>query len=101
MDKSHKVEGSCLGQRGTREFLWQEGFTSSDIHRRLSEVCGETPPAGSTVFSRLRSYYSGQQTEQETVREWYGNTPREWFSVAIRKRDGMAAIYNLGGNMLS
>ena len=101
MDKSHKVEGCCLGQRCSRGFLWQEGFTPSDIHRQLSAVCGETPPAGSTVFSRLRIYYSGQQTEQETVREWYGNTSREWFSEAIRKLKGTAAIYNLGGNMLS
>jgi hypothetical protein len=42
------------------------------------------------MFNRLLNYYSGQQTEQETVREWYGNTPREWFSEAIQKLKGTA-----------
>jgi hypothetical protein len=75
--------------------------TPSDIHRRLSEVCGGKPHAGRTVFSQLRSFYSGQQTEPAAVRVWYGDTPREWFSEAIRKLKGMAAIYNLGRTVLS
>jgi hypothetical protein len=75
--------------------------TPSDIHRRLSEFCRGKPHAGSTVFSQLRSFYSGQQTEPAGVRVWYGDTPREWFSEAIRKLKGMATIYNLEVTMLS
>jgi len=70
MDKSRKMEGDYRGLRWTTWSLWEEGVTPSDIHRRLSAVCGQIAPARSTVFNCVRSFGSGKAAAQVSVHEW-------------------------------
>ena len=78
------MEGNYLGRMWTTWFLWAEGVKLSDIHRRLSAICGEKAPAGSTVINCVRSFKCGK----ETVREWHRDTAKEWFGDANRKLPG-------------
>jgi hypothetical protein len=70
MDKICKMEGDYHEQRRTTWFLWEEDVAPSDIHRRLSAVCGQKAAARSTVFSWARGVNSGKETAQATVDEW-------------------------------
>jgi hypothetical protein len=61
------MEGEYRWQRLTTWFLWKEGVKPSDIHRRLSTICGKKAPAGSTVCNRARSFNSDKETIQAAV----------------------------------
>jgi hypothetical protein len=62
-----------------------EGVKASDIHRRLSAICGEKATARSTVLNWVQNFTSGKDTALAIVREWYRDTLKEWFCEAIRK----------------
>jgi hypothetical protein len=46
----------------------EEGVKRSDIHCRLSAICGEKEPESSSMFSWLRSCISGNQTAQKSAK---------------------------------
>jgi len=95
MDKSRKMEGDYDGLRWTTWSLWEEGVTPSDIHRRLSAVCGQKAPTRSTVFNWVRSFSSGKAASQVAVHEWYNNITNIR-SVKPPGSKDMAPMYNIG-----
>jgi len=92
---SRETEGDYHGRLRT---IWKEGVKPSDIHSRLSAVCGETAPKPSTVY-RLQSFNSAMATTlATTVHEWYCTILKEWFTEAIHKISrGRQRCVDLGG----
>ena len=95
MDNSRKMESDYRGLRRTAWSLWEKGVPPSDIHRRLSAVCGQTAPARSTVFNWVRSFSSGKATAQVAVHGWYNNITNIG-SVKPPGSKDMAPMYNIG-----
>ena len=67
MDKGRKMEGDYRRQKWPTWSLRKEGVTPSDIHRRLSAVCGQKAPAHSTVFNWVQNFSSGNATAQAAL----------------------------------
>jgi len=63
-------------------FLWKEGVTLSDIHRRLTAVCGHKAPPGLTMFNWVPKFNSRKAAAQVAVQEWYRNVTKLRFSEA-------------------
>jgi hypothetical protein len=55
LDMSRKMEVDYHGQRWASLFLCKDGAKPSDIHRRLSSVCGQKSPARSTELQNWQS----------------------------------------------
>jgi hypothetical protein len=89
------MDDDSHGQGQAKWFLWKEGVKPSVIHRQMSAVCGETAPAGSTVFA---NGYAAKETAQVAVDEWYCKTAKEWFlRKLLEAPKEMASIYDLEG----
>lgn len=86
MEKSGKMERDYHGQRWTTWFLWNEGDKLSDIHCRLSAVCGEKAPTRNTV--QPLAVTVARKLHRGAVREWFRNNSEEWFHEDIRKLHG-------------
>src|SRR5258705_3835603 len=52
------MESDTHGQRWSEWFLWKEGASTADIHRRLQGVCGDHAPGKRTVYSTTGSPHS-------------------------------------------
>jgi len=61
------MESSYHEHRLTTWYLWKEGIKLSDIHRKLSAICGEKVPILSTVFNWVQSFNRGKETTQAVV----------------------------------
>jgi hypothetical protein len=48
-----------------------EVLKPSGIHHWLSEICGGTVPAHTSVLSCVQSFSNGKETAQTAVHEWY------------------------------
>ncbi|PSN48237.1 hypothetical protein C0J52_03593 [Blattella germanica] len=53
------MEADNHGQRWTVWFIWREGVTASDFHKRLVSICGEEAPSCRSVFRWVSEFKDG------------------------------------------
>ena len=62
------MESDVAGQRYTTWFLWREGVSAAEIHRRLTAVCGPNSPSRATVYNWIDAFKAGKTSTEDAPR---------------------------------
>src|SRR5258705_3520459 len=77
------MESDTHGQRWSARFLWKEGASTADIHRRLQGVCGDHAPGKRTVYDWVTAFKNGRQSPDDRPRS--GRPPTAVTAVNIKR----------------
>src|SRR5258705_7505500 len=90
---TEEMESDTHGQRWSAWFLWKEGASTADIHRRLQGVCGDHAPGKRTVYYWVTAFKNGRQSADDRPR--FGHPPTAVTAVNIKRVKDLSGTNNL------